>query len=121
MKVRSVFTCSALVTVAIHRHGGQSTAAGSGGIPTETTTEEQPTLRMIVEKLSGGQAKRTFGDQSEARWRGTADSDADLQVNDLLVLETGPYIGTVLQVDDIRVPAGMLMVVELADTDKVPD
>lgn len=119
MRLVEVLPCDQLVSVTVHRPGTQT--SGSGGIPAETTTKVNTGVIMHVEKLSGGQAHRAFGDQSQARWRGTADDDADIAVNDLIVMDTGPYATTVLQVDDIRIPGDMFKVLELADTDKVPD
>lgn len=113
--VESLLPCDRLAAVTVHRPAEQT--SGGGGQPVETTTEVG-SMTMLVEKLSGGQAARAFGDQSEARWRGHADSNADVQVDDLVVVDTGPYAGTILQVDDIQHP--LLMVLELADTEKQP-
>ena len=117
MDIQSVLPCDLLATVTVHRPNGQTSSGG--GQPVETTTEVG-SIPMQVEKLSGGQAKRAFGDQSKARHRGQASDDADVEVNDLVVVDTGPYTGTTLQVDDIRVPGGMLKVLELALTNKTP-
>jgi len=117
MNIREVFPCDVLAMVTIHRPGAQT--QGGGGQAVETTTKVG-SIPMVIEKLSGGQAQRAFGDQSEARWRGHSSDDADVLVDDLVVVDTGPYAGTILQVDDIQVPASMLAVYELADTDKTP-
>lgn len=117
MNVASVISCSALAQVIVHRSGAQT--AGEGGKPVDTTTENEA-ISMQVEKLSAGQAARAFGDDSIAKWRGTTDSDADVLENDLIEITSGPYDGTVLEVKGTRVPGGMLMVVELADTKRTP-
>jgi hypothetical protein len=117
MYIQEMFPCDLLATVTVHRPNGQTSSGG--GQPVETTTKVD-SIPMMVEKLSGAQAKRAFGDQSTAVHRGQADGDADVLVNDLVVVDTGPYAGTILQVDDVRVPGNMLMVLELATTKKTP-
>lgn len=116
MRVKSAMPCCALADVIVHRSLAQT--GGEGGKPV-SPTEEKPILDMHVAKLSAGQAMRTFGEQSIARWRGTTDSNANVLENDLIEISTGTYAGTTLQVKGTRVPGGMLMIVELADTDRV--
>jgi hypothetical protein len=76
------------------------------------------TMPAHIEKLSGGQAARAFGDQSSSRWRLTLDADRDLQADDLVLVSSGPYTGTKLQVEDVTVPGGMLLMAACEDTDK---
>jgi hypothetical protein len=118
MKVTELLPCEALAQVMVHRPGAQT--AGEGGKPVETTTEEA-TITLQVTKLSGGQAQRAYGDQAQAKWRVLADDDADVMVNDLLEVLSGPYTGTMLEVDDIRAPLNALKVLQVSDTERVPD
>lgn len=117
MNIQEALPCDVLVTCTIHRPNPQT--QGGGGQAVETTTKVG-SMPMSVERLTVGQAKRIFGDQSKAVHRGQASDDADIEVDDLVVVDTGPYTGTYLQVDGIRVPGGMLMVLELALTEKRP-
>jgi hypothetical protein len=116
-KILSVLTREQLVRVTVTRP--TQTAGGVGGQLVESTVDVV-TPWMKFEKLSGGQAQRVFGNQSKARWRGVGDHDLDIQKDDLIEILTGPYAGTVLQADDIRVPNNFLSVISFVDTDKVP-
>ncbi len=118
MNITELLPCDALETVTVHRPGEQT--AGAGGKPVEVTTKIG-SFTMQVTKLSGGQAHRAFGDRSKATWRAQADSDADVLKDDLVVIDTGAYAGTVLEIDDVRVPGGALKVLALAITDRQVD
>lgn len=114
MKIASLFPCDVLQDITVHRPGTQS--SGSGGQPTLSTTLVGTIAGVHIEKLTGGQAARAFGDQSSARWRLRADDDADLAVNDLVVLANG----IILEVEDIiNIPA-QFQVLACHDTDKGP-
>ena len=106
-KILSVLTREQLVRVTVNRPAQAS--GGVGGQIVESTDEViEPWMKF--EKLSGGQAQRAFGNQSKARWRGMGDHDLDIQKDDMIEILTGPYAGTVLQADDIRVPNNFLSV-----------
>jgi len=116
VKILSVLTRENLVKVTINRP--TQVAGGVGGQLVESTVEIAE-LYMKFEKLSGGQAQRAFGNQSKAKWRGVGDHDLDIQKDDLISILSGPYAGTILQADDIRVPNNFLSVTSFVDTDKV--
>lgn len=116
-KILSVLTREQLVKVTVNRPL-QAVASGKGGTIAESTVEIVAPW-MKFEKLSGGQAQRAFGNQSKAKWRGMGDHDLDIQKDDLIQITTGPYAGTILSADDIRVPNNFLSVIAFVDTKKV--
>ncbi len=117
VKILSVLTRENLIKVNTYRPGAQT--SGGGGQPVDPIpTTIKKSMYMKLEKLSGGQAQRDFGDQSKAKWRATVDSDANILENDLIEIISGPYSGTILQVEDVRVPNNFLMILPLTDTEK---
>lgn len=111
-------------TVSLYR---PTLSSGGGGEPEWTAgTATDDDLRMKIEQISGGQRERAFGVKSEAEWKGLTDPDADIEENDLVVPNEGPYAGVVMEVESARTVAagypvasqGGFLVVALKKTEK---
>jgi hypothetical protein len=79
-------------------------------------------MRCALQKMTGGQAERAYGLNSESRWRMLVDGDYDVRARDLIVVRTGPDAGgTNLEVVDVIKIAGRVLNVALKDTNETPD
>jgi hypothetical protein len=111
-------------TVSVYRPTQSSGGGGQPEFPAGTALTTS--LRMRVEQISGGQRERAFGQRSEAEWRGMTTPDANVQENDLIVPNTGPYAGVVMEVESTLVRSqghptateGAFMVLALKRTTK---
>ncbi len=117
MNITAFIPRDKLVTISVHRSGGQS--SGTGGAPIELTPLVNSAVWAVVEKLSVGQAQRAFGLTSSARWRVKVGSDEDVADNDLIKVTSGHYINQLIEIEGIRGPDGMLQILQCNDTDRV--
>ena len=84
---------------------------GPGGQPT-TNVGNSPVqiagATVHVSKLSGGEAARAFGVDSDADYQVGFETGVDFDLNDLLVVTTGLHAGKVLEVRDILPGLGLM-------------
>ena len=98
---------------------GSVTAAG-GQVDTwgAATVSNVP---AVIEKLSVGRALRTFGIDSDARYRGWVDKGVDVEREDVVKVVAGELLNTYMRVLSIDpVIDTDYVVLEMADTDEVP-
>ncbi len=103
MSVLSDFTDPALLIIVDVRRPVQS--VGSGGQP-ETRLSNTPVVSADVEsfvsKLSGGEAARAFGVDSDSNFEVRFARSFDIRLNDIVELKTGSLTGTFIEVRDIQ-------------------
>jgi hypothetical protein len=111
-------------TVTVYR---PTQLSGGGAHPEYTAgTALTTTLRVRLEQLSAAQRERAFGLKSVAEWRGMTTVDADVQANDLIVPNAGPFAAEIMEVESALVKAaghdvattGGLLVLALKRTTK---
>ena len=103
----------AATTVTVHR---LTQTSGQGGHPNQTPATVATALRMQIQKLSGGEAERAFGQQSKARYKGALAVGANIQVNDVVVPDSGPYAGNTLKVEDELQRGAHLLILAMKKT-----
>jgi hypothetical protein len=90
------------------------------GVTTKAWQRETRNLRVALQKVSGGQAVRYFGQDSTSRWHMVIDPDADVLDHDVIVVIDGPDEGERIEVVDVLKGRGRLKAVELRNTDVDP-
>ncbi len=85
---------------------------GPGGQP-QTTLAGSPVqiadADAVVSKLSGGEAERAFGRDSDATFQVTLDRASTVQLNDIIEVKSGRYTGLFLDVMDILSPVRIIL------------
>lgn len=117
MRINSLIPRDKLVKISIYRTAGQT--SGVGGAPIELTPLVNTDVWAVVEKLSEGQAQRAFGLNTSSKWRVKVGADEDVSDNDLIQIDSGPYIDQLIEVNGIREPDGVLQILQSNDTDRV--
>jgi hypothetical protein len=117
MRVAELYSCDLLTTVAAYRSGGLT--SGVGGQPVESNSL-LGSYSIMLERLSGGQAQRAFGDQSTSRWRVTSDVEGALAVDDLLVVTSGPHTGEYIELDDRWASPSGVVIFSARNTERRP-
>ncbi len=77
-------------------------------------------MSVVLQHLTGGQATRLFGEDTKAKYRALSEEDDDIQVDDVIVVQTGPDEGEIIEVDSVIRSWNRMKNIVLRDTDKDP-
>lgn len=103
-------------------HASKQKAPGAGEVQGYSVAPDLTTVTLMIEQLTPGRARRIFGVDSDATYRGKADEGHDIRKEDLLKVTAGKLQGTYVRVNDVIPALGTDMVIlELEDAKERPD
>ena len=106
----------------IYRSAVGQAVTAAGGYVDVWGAAQASNVPCFIERISVGRAIKLFGVDSNARYTGHVDKGVDIKKEDVVKIVAGELSGTyvrVLEVDPI-IDSDYVML-EMADTDEVPD
>lgn len=96
-------------------------AAIKGGLPDRTYGAAIETdVELAISKLSGDQAARAYGIDTEVGVEIFFDNATDIQVDDLIEPKTGFFVGSFFEVKDVKPGVGLIMLAGAEDSRRRP-
>lgn len=117
--LRRIMPASSIFEVDVFRVSSET--AGRGGLPERTYGAAIATgVKTAISKLTGDQANRVYGIDTEEAFELLYDDETDIVADDLLEIKTGPFVGKFVEVKDVKPGIGIVQLAGAEDSRRRP-
>ncbi len=95
-------------------------AVVKGGLPDRSYSSVETGIELAISKLSGDQAARVYGIDTEVGVEILFDNATDIQTDDLIEPKTGFFVGSFFEVKDVNPGIGLIMLAGAEDSRRRP-